>query len=77
MSATLRWRLPDHGSSLPYELRKALEKRFDLSGPHTISSDDAVDLAYIEALADQQVPGASDLQKAIEKHGRIELFLTY
>ena len=72
------WRPQGGGKALPYELRKALDKRFDLAArPRVLTADDSVDLAYIHALADQEIPGASDLLAAIDKHHSIEIWLSY
>ena len=73
MSATLIWRVPKKGNSLPDALKFALRKRYS-EGVHTMTEHD---LPYLEGLRDGGVDGAQVLIDAINKHDEIEVWEQY
>lgn len=85
MSTSLYWRpvpVDPSGTSLPYGLKKAVARRFwDHDGslygdPAELTADD---LPYLEGVRDgggeEVAAGAQQLIDAIEKHGRVEIFI--
>ncbi len=57
--------------SLPYELKKTLQKKF--GGVISIQTMDENDLSYLKALIDCDIDGAKDLYEYIEKNGEVIL----
>ena len=82
MSSTLYWRpapkdVPP-AEGLPYELKKAIARRFwDHDG--SLHGDEievgAAEVPYLEGLSDGGVDGAEELLQAIREHGRVLLWI--
>lgn len=75
MSSTLRWEPSvKTGCPLPDKLKLVLTRRFcDLNNVRLSESD----IDYIRGLSDAEVPGASELLDALDKHGAIILKITH
>lgn len=82
MSSTLYWRpapkdVPP-AESLPFELKKAIARRFwdhdgSLHGEEIEVDTEGV--PYLEGLSDAGVDGADELLQAIREHGRVLLWI--
>lgn len=84
MSFSLHWRPvttppPDYylDSQLKYRLARRLwDHDGTLRGqPVPISKGDLRMIGYLEALADQEVPGAKELLAAVQAHETVEIFI--
>lgn len=65
----------DHGKELPDELKYAMEKASSFHEGKTLAM--TTSLPYYEGLRDAGIKGAQDVIDAIEKHERVEIFLSY
>jgi len=59
-------------SSLPDELMFALRKRFSLGLDGYVFGYS--EIQYLQALADQEIDGATKLMDLIEQHGKVRVF---
>ena len=70
MSCSLYWKPLGNGHQVgDTALRNAIERRY---GSRVRLDDRAMD--YLQGLADAGIDGATELIKAIEKHGEIEIY---